>query len=202
MSLDTPLIALPYASIATFALVTAGTPGPNNLLLAQSGLAFGFRRTLPALAGIYVGCIVLFAVCGLGVASVLSNSAVLRAVLGYAGALYLAWLGLGMLRSTWSMANAPRPIGCTAAAALQLANPKLWWMCAFTLLQFAPPGDAVGSATVAAAFMACTLPFLASYVMLGSLVTRLARSERARRVVNGALALATIATAAMLAIRT
>lgn len=201
MSLSPTLIALPLASIASFAFVTAGTPGPNNLLLAQSGLAFGFRRTLPALGGIYLGCSLLFVVCGLGVASVLAGSPGLRAGLAYLGAAYLAWLGVGMLGSTWALGTARQPVRLGAAALLQLANPKLWWMCAFTLLQFAPGQDAVGSVAVAFAFMACTVPCLAAYVLLGSLVTRLSRSEGARRVVNGALAGATLVTAALLAWR-
>lgn len=201
MPLAPTLIALPLASIASFAFVTAGTPGPNNLLLAQSGLAFGFRRTLPALAGIYLGCAVLFVVCGLGVASVLSASPLLRAVLAYLGAAYLAWLGLGMLGSTWTIGTSRQPVRLAAAALLQLANPKLWWMCAFTLLQFAPGRDAAGSVAVAVAFMACTLPCLAAYVLLGSLVTRLSQSDRTRRVVNGVLAFATLATAGLLAWR-
>ncbi|MGM9485438.1 LysE family translocator [Roseateles sp. NT4] len=196
------LTALPLASIASFALVTSGTPGPNNLLLAQSGLAFGFQRTLPALAGIYLGCAVLFAICALGVASLMAGSPALRATLGYLGALYLAWLGLGMLGSSWALSTSQRPMRCAAAALLQLANPKLWWMCAFTLLQFAPSADAIGSAVVALAFMAFTLPCLAAYALMGSLVTRLSRSETARRLVNGALALATLATALLLALRT
>jgi threonine/homoserine/homoserine lactone efflux protein len=201
MPLEPSLIALPLASIASFAFVTAGTPGPNNLLLAQSGLAFGFRRTLPALAGIYLGCAALFVVCGFGVASVLANSPTLRAVLAYLGAAYLAWLGVGMLGSTWRMGTARQPIRLGAAALLQVVNPKLWWMCAFTLLQFAPARDAAGSVAVVVVFMACTLPCLAGYVLLGTMVTRLSQSVGTRRVVNGVLAFATLATAALLAWR-
>ena len=37
-------------AVITFAIVTAFTPGPNNLMLAASGANFGFRRTLPHLA--------------------------------------------------------------------------------------------------------------------------------------------------------
>ena len=140
-------------------------------------------------------------VCGLGVASILSGTPWLRDALAYLGAAYLAWLGVGMLGSTWTLGTAGRPVRMGAAALLQVANPKLWWMCAFTLLQFAPARDAMGSVAVAVAFMACTLPCLAAYVLLGSLVTRLSQSDGTRRVVNGVLAFATLATAALLAWR-
>ena len=35
--------------LAGFALITCGTPGPNNMLLTSAGAAQGFRRTLPLL---------------------------------------------------------------------------------------------------------------------------------------------------------
>ena len=41
--------------LVSFAFVTSITPGPNNLMLAASGFAFGVRRTLPQLAGIPAG---------------------------------------------------------------------------------------------------------------------------------------------------
>lgn len=38
-----------------FAAIAAFTPGPNNLMLAASGMNYGFRRTVPHIAGISVG---------------------------------------------------------------------------------------------------------------------------------------------------
>ena len=35
-----------------FALVMFFTPGPNNIMLLSSGLTYGFRRTVPHIAGI------------------------------------------------------------------------------------------------------------------------------------------------------
>ena len=38
-----------------FAIVMFFTPGPNNIMLLSSGLTYGFRRTLPHIAGVTVG---------------------------------------------------------------------------------------------------------------------------------------------------
>ena len=38
-----------------FATVMFFTPGPNNVMLLSSGLTYGFRRTVPHLAGIVIG---------------------------------------------------------------------------------------------------------------------------------------------------
>ena len=42
-------------SIITFAIATAFTPGPNNLMLLSSGLTFGYKRTLPHIFGVAFG---------------------------------------------------------------------------------------------------------------------------------------------------
>ncbi len=46
--------SLLFASVV-FAVVMFFTPGPNNIMLLSSGLTYGFRRTVPHIAGITVG---------------------------------------------------------------------------------------------------------------------------------------------------
>ncbi|MCJ2368989.1 LysE family translocator, partial [Aeromonas dhakensis] len=41
--------------LAGFALITCGTPGPNNMLLTSAGAAQGFRRSVPLLVGVVGG---------------------------------------------------------------------------------------------------------------------------------------------------
>jgi threonine/homoserine/homoserine lactone efflux protein len=188
--------AVPFAAIAAFAAVTAGTPGPNNLMLTYSGLAFGLRRTLPALAGIYLGCALLFVVCAVGVSALVNDVPMARRALSLLGGAYLAWMAWRMRSTAWTGSARARPLGWSAAALMQLVNPKLWWMCAFTLARFSPPAAApVTAGLVAAVFMLCTLPCLLAYTLAGAAVTRFARSPQARRRVNAALSLLTLATA-------
>ncbi|CAK9886982.1 MAG: hypothetical protein XXXJIFNMEKO3_03432 [Candidatus Erwinia impunctatus] len=42
-------------SFFSYVAVMSITPGPNNLLLATSGVHFGLRRTLPMMLGIVTG---------------------------------------------------------------------------------------------------------------------------------------------------
>ena len=42
-------------AFVVFATVMFFTPGPNNIMLLSSGLTYGFRRTLPHIAGITIG---------------------------------------------------------------------------------------------------------------------------------------------------
>ena len=41
--------------LATYMAVMSITPGPNNVMLTASGVAFGYRRTLPHLLGVSLG---------------------------------------------------------------------------------------------------------------------------------------------------
>ena len=63
-TLDLPNIL----SFTTFAIVTALTPGPNNILLSVSGTNFGLRQTLPHICGVVFGftLIVVLSSFGLG----------------------------------------------------------------------------------------------------------------------------------------
>ena len=45
--LDLPLM--------TYVATMSVTPGPNNIMLAASGVNFGFRRTLPHMLGVSIG---------------------------------------------------------------------------------------------------------------------------------------------------
>ena len=49
-----------------FATVMFFTPGPNNIMLLSSGLTYGFRRTLPHVAGVTVGFAFMIGAVGLG----------------------------------------------------------------------------------------------------------------------------------------
>ena len=39
-------------AFVAFVFVMFFTPGPNNIMLMSSGLTYGFRRTLPHMAGV------------------------------------------------------------------------------------------------------------------------------------------------------
>ena len=82
-----------------FAAVMYFTPGPNNVMLLSSGLVYGFRRTLPHIAGITVGMAFMIAAVGLGLGTIFIAYPVLQTILKYVGAAYLVWLAVGIAMS-------------------------------------------------------------------------------------------------------
>src|SRR3954466_8811933 len=84
--------SLLYAFII-FALVMFFTPGPNNIMLLSSGLTYGFRRTIPHIAGVVIGFAPPSAAVGLGLGTVFLAYPRRQTIVKYAGAdglLYLA----------------------------------------------------------------------------------------------------------------
>ena len=95
--MDAAATFLPPATIIAlmwFTLVNSITPGPNNIMLATSGVNFGVRRTVPQMAGVFTGLLVITVAIGLGLGAIFSEYPVVRDVLRVAGIgyiLFLAW---------------------------------------------------------------------------------------------------------------
>ncbi len=127
-------------AFAGFALVGSITPGPNNAMLLASGANHGFRRTIPHVAGIAAGCVVMLLLVGLGLGRVFDAAPRLHDALRWVGAAYLLWLA-------WRIANAGpvaeggavgRPLLFWQAAAFQWVNPKAWILVVGAVSTYAP----------------------------------------------------------------
>jgi len=125
-------------------------PGPNSLYVmataARQGVAAGFKGA----AGVFCGDLVLMTLSVAGVASLIQTTPWLFNLLRYAGALYLCWLGFGLLRSAFRRDRNPQttsalpdtPAGRSpfrVALTISLLNPKaiLFFMSFF--IQFVDP---------------------------------------------------------------
>ncbi len=124
------LDALPVLGpVAWYVFVMAGTPGPNNAMLAASGMNFGLMRTLPHIAGICVGITLLMLATGLGLGVIFATVPEAQTALAIVGSIYLVYLA-------WRIANAgapsaaegAKPIGFAEAFGFQFLHPKGWVM--------------------------------------------------------------------------
>ncbi|HEY5628138.1 MAG TPA: LysE family translocator [Candidatus Limnocylindrales bacterium] len=183
--------------LVVFSFISAGTPGPNNVLLWASGAAFGTRRTLRHVLGTALG------IGGMALASAAGLAALVTAVPGLAvgmrvaGSAYLLWLA-------WQIANSGairkgvigRPMGIVAAAGFQLLNPKAWVFALGAVTTFRPADlpPVAGALAMAGTMMAVVVPSALLWAMAGGTMARLLVDERTRRVVSAALALLVVAT--------
>ena len=183
--------------LLTYVATMSVTPGPNNLMLAASGVNFGFRRTVPHMLGISIGHGIQVAIVAGLLAWVMAWLDDMRLGLVLTGCAYLLWLA-------WRQAQAgqpgggksAQPLGFVGAALFQWVNPKAWMMVLNAAILFLPRGGGWGAALSLA--VVCTLvnfPCIALWAVVGDRLRFRLRDPRALRVFNYAMALLLAATA-------
>ena len=192
MSPDT-LIAL-----GAFTIVSSVTPGPNNLMLLSSGANFGFRRTLPHMLGISIGCVAMVLLLGFGLAGVIGRLPWLFTLLHLLSSTYLLYLAWRIATSATVGGGSARakPLGILDAAAFQWVNPKAWAMTLGAATSFARPEDfitdiAIVSATFFTAGFPCIMLWAGGGTVVRELLTKRA-SLRAFNIVMAALLVASL----------
>jgi len=186
------------ASLALFALVASITPGPNNLMLAASGLNYGFRRTVPHMLGVCLGFMAMLALVGLGAGAAFRQWPGLYQALKYGGALYLLYLAWRV-----ATAGAPDPDGAASgrpftflqAAAFQWINPKAWVMALGVIAAYTPQAGFFFNLMVATLICgAVNLPSIGLWTAFGAALRPLLRRPAALRAFNLAMALLLVAS--------
>jgi threonine/homoserine/homoserine lactone efflux protein len=127
-------------AFVVFAAVMFFTPGPNNVMLLSSALTYGFRRSLPHMAGITFGMGFMVAAVGLGLGTIFITYPVLQAILKYAGAAYLIYLAAAIAMSgaaTSGQDNRRGPMTFWGAVLFQWVNAKGWVMVIGTITAYA-----------------------------------------------------------------
>ncbi|MDT8343193.1 MAG: LysE family translocator [Thermohalobaculum sp.] len=153
------------AAFAVATLIFAYMPGPAMLYTAAQTLARGRRAGLMAALGIHAGGYVHVLSAAAGLSALLHAVPVAFVVLRTVGALYLAWLGVQIIRSRMTGEAAhglPQVAARTGrrafaeSVAVEVLNPKAALFFLAFLPQFVDP--------------AAGLPVWAQFVVLGTIV--------------------------------
>lgn len=173
-------------------LVLAVTPGPGVLYIVTRTLAQGRAAGLASVAGVALGNLGNALAASLGLAALFALSSLAFAVVKWAGAAYLVWLGV---RALW------QPTASAAAAApafepprlariardgfvVALLNPKTALFFAAFLPQFLPDASAASvsrTAMLGALFVAVAALTDSGYVLLAGAAARALGGRVARR---------------------
>jgi threonine/homoserine/homoserine lactone efflux protein len=103
------------------------SPGPNVMLMISFGLRDGRPSVLRAVAGVVTASLLFLVVSALGVAAALHASTTLFAVVRYAGAAYLVYLGVRLLVAAARAADVPPPVGAAVSAQPQRTRTGAYW---------------------------------------------------------------------------
>jgi threonine/homoserine/homoserine lactone efflux protein len=151
-------------AFATLTLLVAYFPGPALLYTAAQTIAHGRKAGLMAMLGIHLGCYLHVFAAAFGLSTVFKHVPELYLAVKLAGALYLVWLGIGMIRSRLGGADAQQPVAPpkTVKRALidsfivEVLNPKVALFFIALLPQFVDPAG--------------SLPVWAQFLILGTVV--------------------------------
>jgi leucine efflux protein len=157
-----------FSAFCAAILVFLALPGPGTFALLTSTAKGGLRAGAAATLGLIVGDQVLLWLAVAGVAALLAANPVVFKAVQYAGAAYLAWIGLKLLFSRGSGSVSPVRIEprhyARQAFFITLLNPKaiVFYMAFFPL--FIDPATHRGLATFAA--MAATIAVITAVYCL------------------------------------
>ncbi len=186
-----------FLALIGFVTVMTATPGPNNLMLMASGANAGFRRSLPHIFGIAIGCQVILVCVALGLGQLLSQFPQAINVLRAGGAAYLLYLSWQLLRSDGIQGNnaQAKPFTFFQAALFQWVNPKAWMMILTGVATFTDPTDfSISVAIVAGAFLLIGLPLISSWSLFGALLKQWLNEGSRLALFNRTMALLLVAS--------
>lgn len=187
------------AVFATAVFVLNATPGVDFLLTVSRTLHGGLRAGVAAALGISAGCLVHALAAAFGLAALLALHREAFVLIQWAGAAYLVWLGLGMLRQAWR-SGAEVAVGGASAAKrsfgadfrtgilTNMLNPKVALFFLAFLPQFVPatsPSRTQSFLLLGAWFIVQGTLFLLALVLLAVQLQRLGANGPLRRVVGG-----------------
>jgi threonine/homoserine/homoserine lactone efflux protein len=187
-----------FIAFVVFAVVMFFTPGPNNVMLLSSGLTFGFRRTLPHVAGVTFGFAFMIGAVGLGFGTVFIAYPVLQTILKYAGVAYLIYLAVAIAMSgpvASDQHSGRRPMTFWGAAVFQWINVKGWVMVIGTITAYAAIASFPWNIAIQVALslilgaVSCT-----AWALFGTALRPILTSPKAVRAFNVVMALLLLAS--------
>lgn len=179
MNLELLMVFLP----ACFALNMAF--GPNNLLATTNAARVGPLKAIIAALGRIAAFIPMIAIAGIGLGTLLTTSMWFFLAVKWAGAAYLAWLGIRLLMSkpqAVALENSPAQSSWRLMRQeflVAIGNPKAILVFTAFLPQFVTPDHYALSFTVLGAlFLLMELLAVAVYALLGNKIGRYLRNGK------------------------
>ena len=186
-----------FLALVVFSCVMAFTPGPNNIMLAASGVNFGFARTIPHMVGVTFGFAVLLAACAAGLGLLFETIPSLQLALKIAGAAYMLWLAFKVATAHLSNDDRARgqPFTFLQAVAFQWINPKAVVAALSAIaLYVRPDHERADFLVMLGVLTVCTLLSVSTWAGFGVALRRFLRDPAHARLFNGAMALLLVAS--------
>lgn len=192
------------AAFVIFVLVAMFTPGPNTVSSANYAMLYGFGETQRYRLGIFTGLGLMMLVCAFLSTTVIELLPQLQTYLRYAGAAYISYLALGMLKTSYEISDSGEMTlryQFTRGMFLQVLNVKVL-VLGITIYStyLARRVDSVFTLLLSALLLAaCSLCATSLWAFAGNYIARFAGRRWVRLALNISLSLLLLYSAYRLA---
>lgn len=173
-------------------IILSLSPGSGAINTMSTGITYGFRGTIPAIAGLQVGLTAHIVLVGIGLGTLLSQSAMAFIALKWLGAAYLIWLGIQQWRAAGAMdlnavsQSLPKSGRFKRGVLVNLTNPKSIVFLAALFPQFIVPNQpqAAQYLILGVTSVAVDIVVMVGYALLASRVAKWVRQPHQMRLLN------------------
>lgn len=189
-------------SVLLFAISTTLTPGPNNVMLMNSGLNYGFKRSIPHLLGVAIGFPIMFIILALGFGAIFMKYAIIKTILKILGSAYLLYLSYKILFSENQQESAnldAMPFTFMGAVLFQWVNPKAWLMAISAISLYSLSANYFTSAGLMGFlfFLVC-IPCAGAWLWMGNNIKQYLKTDLHAHIFNFCMSAALVASVAMI----
>ena len=174
-------------ALSIFAFVSSITPGPNNIMLMNSGANFGFKMSIPHMLGVSLGFCLMIILVGLGIVQLLNLYPLSYNIIRFFSIAYLLYLAFKMATSDAGIKSGKgksKPMTFIQAALFQWVNPKALSMALTAITVYTPTQSIEMTLIVAAVYVVINLPSVSLWVVMGREMKRFLTSPIRMRTFN------------------
>lgn len=175
-------------ALIVFLFPLAYSPGPGNLSFAAASASNGMKATINANIGYHIAAVFLTMLIGFGFGWLLPQGSVVLKYIGYAGSLYVVYLGLKFLRAGFSKIELKSvTLSFVDGVILMFLNPKAYLIIFLIFSQFKALPEQNNWLFIVVLSVVFTLNNVVAFVVwayAGMSITKLLQSEKAQKRLN------------------
>ena len=128
-----------WLNFLSYAVITAATPGPNNIMSMSNASRLGFRKSFPFNLGIWIGFSLVMLVCTFFCNTLSAVIPKIKTPMLILGALYMLWLAWKTFKSSSVIEESHSRSGLLSGLVLQFINPKIYIYCIVSMEAYILP---------------------------------------------------------------
>ena len=128
-----------WIQFLSYAIVTAVTPGPNNIMSMSNAGRQGFRKTFPFNFGIWIGFSLVMLMCTFFCNTLSTLIPKIKTPMLFIGAAYILYLAWKTFKSSSVIEEDERHGNFISGLVLQFVNPKIYIYCIVSMEAYILP---------------------------------------------------------------